>query len=253
MRCRPGLAEKTVADRRRSNLREARIARQLDVIGSISGYLREVEGIRGLFLSGGHGHGLADDFSDIDFIRVARDGPGDGGAGHWRDAVARTGEIVLWRDRTVAPGLINAITADWTRTDVVIVTPEQMGRQSRDRVKPLFDQNGTFDALSETAPVAAAGSGRLGYHFEEFSRVLGLLHLNRLISKDQKADLMSLPVAEPERDSVTSANLACAEACLPRARRMARRCGMAWPDRFEAATWQRLGAPPGVERPCAPD
>ena len=37
-----------------------------------------------------------------------------------------------------------------------------------------------------------------------------------------------------------SAHLAYAKAYLPRARLRAARLEMAWPERFEAATWERL-------------
>jgi len=98
-----------------------------DIIGIIAKALHEAPDVRALFLSGSHGNGLADAYSDIDFILVATDGATDAIAGLWREAVNQTGEIVLWWDRTTRRHLINAITADWTRTDVVILKPDQMG------------------------------------------------------------------------------------------------------------------------------
>ena len=68
----------------------------------------------------------------------------------------------------------------------------------------------------------------------------GIVHLNRLITDAQKDLLTSLPPAVPNRDAMISAHLAYAKAYLPRARLRAARLEMAWPERFEAATWERL-------------
>ena len=88
-----------------------------DKIKTIGNAMRDVPGVRALFLSGSHGNGLSDAYSDIDFVLVAESGATDDIAVAWRAAVARTGEIVLWWDRTTVPMLINAITQDWTRFD----------------------------------------------------------------------------------------------------------------------------------------
>jgi hypothetical protein len=79
----------------------------------------------------------------------------------------------------------------------------------------------------------------------------GILHLNRLITEDQKHLLTSLPPAVPTRDAMISAHLAYAKAYLPRARNRAARLGMDWPERFEAATWARLGEALSVQCPYA--
>jgi hypothetical protein len=54
--------------------------------------------------------------------------------------------------------------------------------------------------------------------------------------------LRSLPYPQPERDEVIEANFAMARAFMPRARAMAQRLGIAWPEVFEAATRRRLAA-----------
>ena len=259
------------------------------VIEAIAEALRDTPGIRALFLSGSHGNGLADAFSDIDFVLVAEDGASDAVAEQWRDAVTRTGEIVLWWDRQVRPLLINAITEDWTRTDVIILKPDQMGGQTRDRLKVLFDHDGLYDALPASAPEQPRNTRRIRYQIEEFIRILGLmplalgreeylngvlgvfllrnklvellveetgaphrggaLHLNRLITDEQKAILTALPPAVPEREALIAAYLAYAEAYLPRARRLAAVWRIDWPERFEAATWRRLKDALAIEPP----
>jgi hypothetical protein len=263
-----------------------------EVVQKITDATRNVSGIRALFLSGSYGNGLADVYSDIDFVLVSEDGATDAVAAIWRNAVAKTGEIVLWWDRTHVPVLINAITADWTRTDVVILKPDQMGSQTQSGLKPLFDYDNIFNNLAERAKNSGPDIEKFNNQVEEFIRILGLLHLaagreeyingvlgvfhlrnllvdllieetnapnrggtlhlNRLITDEQKDLLISLPPAIPTRDAMISAHLAYANAYLPRARARAALLGMAWPDRFEAVTWAKLGKALSVQRPYDP-
>lgn len=261
-------------------------------IEAITRELRDEPAIRALFLGGSYGAGLEDAHSDLDFVLVAPDGANDEVAGLWRKAIGRTGEIVLWWDRQVRPHLINAVTDDWLRTDVVILKPGQMSGQAKDRLKVLFDHDRTFDALPETSAAAGPDPKRMKYQFEEFIRILGLLslamgreeylngvlgvfhlrnllvnlmieetasphrggalHLNRLITDEQKQVLTALPPALPERDALIEAHLAYAAAYLPRARRLAKQWGIEWPERFEVSTWRHLDEKLGLEQPCDP-
>lgn len=249
-------------------------------IDTIARELRDAPGIRALFLSGSYGAGLEDAHSDIDFLMVASDGATDEIAALWRGAVGQTGEIVLWWDRQVRPLLINAINRDWLRTDVLILKPDQMGRQAKDGLKVLFDHDGIFEGLPETSEKTAVDPKRRKYEFEEFIRILGLLplgigrgeylngvlglvhlrnlliglmveetgaphrggalHLNRLITEEQREVLTSLPPPVPEREALIAAYLAYAAAYLPRAKGLAAHWGIEWPDRFEAAMWEHL-------------
>jgi hypothetical protein len=249
-------------------------------IEAITRELRDEPEVRALFLSGSHGAGLEDAYSDIDFLMVASDGPTDEIARLWQKAVSRTGEIVLWWDRQVRPALINAITHDWLRTDVVILKPDQMGGQTKNSLKVLFDHDQIFDALPASSQSTGPDPRRTKYQFEEFIRILGLLplgmgreehlngvvglfhlrnllvdllieetgaphrggalHLNRLITDEQKEVLASLPPPVPKRDLLIVAYMAYARAYLPRARKLAKQWGIEWPERFEAATWEHL-------------
>lgn len=260
-----------------------------EVIQVIADATRDMPGIRALFLSGSHGNGMADAYSDIDFVMVSEDGASDAVAQVWREAVARTGDIVLWWDRTKVPVLINAITEDWTRTDVIILKPDQMGSQTQNKLKPLFDHDNLYAGLAEAMPNPGPNLEKFRYQVEEFIRILGLLHLaagreeyingvlgvfhlrnllvdllieetdapdrggvlhlNRLITEEQKNLLTSLPPAIPSRNAMISAHLAYAKAYLPRARQRAARLGMEWPERFEAATWAHLSQALSVQRP----
>ncbi len=260
-----------------------------EVIEIITNAVSETPDIRALFLSGSYGNGLSDEYSDIDFVLVSEDGASDAVANLWRKAVELTGEIVLWWDRTNVPVLINAITADWTRTDVVILKPDQLGRQTQNALKPLFDRDNLYERLAKDTPKRSPDLKRFRYEVEDFIRILGLLHLavgrdeyingvlgvyllrnklvdllidetdapnrggilhlNRLITDEQKDLLMSMPPATPNRDAMISAQLAYAEAYLPRARKRAEQLGMEWPERFEAVTWARLEETLSVQRP----
>lgn len=264
-----------------------------DTIETITETLRGVDGIEALFLSGSYAIGMADAYSDLDFVLVARDGVSDEVAATWRSAVEKTGEIVLWWDRTTVPVLINAITADWTRTDVVILKPAQMGHQTQAGLKPLFDHSGIYDGLAAAPPATGPNPAKFKYQIEEFIRILGLLHLaagreeylngvlgvshlrnalvelmieetnaphrggilhlNRLITDAQKAVLMSMPAAVPTREGMIAAHLAYAEAYLPRARKRAAELGVAWPERFEEVTWAQLERTLGITCPYARD
>ena len=258
-------------------------------IEAISRDLQDEPAIRALFLSGSYGAGIEDAYSDIDFLMVASDGATDEVAKLWHKAISRTGEIVLWWDRQVRPMLINAITHDWMRTDVVILKPDQMSGQTKDSLKVLFDHDRLFDPLPASSKKTGPDPKRAKYQFEEFIRILGLLplamgrkeylngvlgvfhlrnllvdlmieetaaphrggalHLNRLITDEQKQVLFSLPPPVPERDALIAAHLDYAAAYLPRARRLAKLWGVEWPEKFEAATWERLDKTLGIGPP----
>jgi hypothetical protein len=240
-------------------------------------------------LSGSYGAALQDEYSDIDFLLATAGGASDEVAEIWHKAIRRIGEIVLWRDRQVGPALVNVITEAWLRIDVVILKPEQMAAHTKDKIRVLFDHGGIYERLSENAECPSPDLRRAGYQFEEFIRILGLLaiaagreeyingvtgvfhlrnllvdplvqetaapyrggalHLNRLITDEQKELLTSLPPAVATRGALIDAHLAYAQAYLPRARRLARAWGVEWPERFEAATWKQLHETLSIQPP----
>lgn len=144
------------------------------------------------------------------------------------------------------------------------------------------------DSLHGTQPVTELSDGQLQYQLEEFVRILGLLplaigreehvngvtgvillrdfliklfieetgvadkggnlHLNRLITEEQKMILQSLPALIPTREAVIRANLAYAAVYLPRARKMAEKRNIPWPERFEDVTWQNLKRQLGIDK-----
>ncbi len=258
-------------------------------IDAIVAHVTGSDGAKALFLSGSHAKGTGDAWSDIDFVLVAEPGPSDAIAAIWREAVLTWAEIVLWRDRIVRPMLINAITADWTRIDVVILTLAQFQNQTQDQVKPLWDPDDLYGSLSPRSTVQPASPDRFAYDVDEFLRIFGLLHLvvgreeylngvlglfylrnllvdllvaetgvpdrggilhlNRLITAEQKELLHSLPPLVAEKEALIEAYLAYAAVYLPQAKARCADLGVPWPDAFEEATWTRLARDVGVDRP----
>ncbi|MET3598927.1 nucleotidyltransferase domain-containing protein [Martelella mangrovi] len=263
-----------------------------DAIPTITGTIERSPEIDALYLSGSFAVGLEDEYSDIDFVLVAGEGASDAVAALWRKAVEAVGEPVLWRDRVTFPSLINAVTEDWLRIDVIILKPEQLKTRYRNELRVLFDRAGLRDTLADRPEQPQPDPKRLKYQFEEFIRILGLLdvaagrgeyingvtgifhlrnllvdlliqetaaphrggalHLNRLITEEQKALMRSLPSPAATREAMIDVHLAYARAYLPRARRLATRRGVEWPERFEAATWKHLHDRLRIERPYDP-
>jgi hypothetical protein len=90
-----------------------------------------------------------------------------------------------------------------------------------------------FNLLSEEVEVADKG---------------GMLAWSRRLSEEQLGLLATIPPAAPTRQSIIDAHLACANAFLPRARRMAAKWEIEWPQAFEEATWNHLEREVGLSR-----
>jgi hypothetical protein len=260
-----------------------------ETIKAITKATSDIPEIRGLYLSGSFGNGMSDQYSDIDFILVSTEGATDTISKIWRNAVNQTGDVVLWRDRKPNPVLINAITDNWMRTDVIILKPDQTSRYAQSTLKPLFDHDGIYEGLIGSPKVHGPNVGKFKYQIEEFIRILGLLHLavgreeyingvlgvfllrnllvdlliettgapnrggvlhlNRLITDEQKELLTSLPPAIPEREAMISTHIAYAKEYLPLARKRAAQIDVDWPERFEEVTWSKLNEALAVDRP----
>jgi hypothetical protein len=75
----------------------------------------------------------------------------------------------------------------------------------------------------------------------------GALHVNTLLTDEQRRELEALPPVAASRDSLVAADKALATIFLPRARALARKIGMAWPEALEAAARRHLRAQLGLE------
>jgi hypothetical protein len=255
----------------------------------ITARLASDPGLAALFLGGSRGKGAEDRFSDIDLIALPK-GDASGFAERWPGLLAEVAEIVFLRRTGQGERfLFNAITEDWLRCDLILVTREDFARRARGDVRPLIDPDGLHATLPETTAPAAPVPARVNYMIEEFLRVLGLLpvalgrgelvtavqgagmqrdalvqlmkleaevppdggllHLSRSLPAADMAFLAALPALVPQEDSIRATHQAIAAAFLPRARRLAERIGLDWPLAFEMATRRHLHAGLGFEMP----
>lgn len=74
----------------------------------------------------------------------------------------------------------------------------------------------------------------------------GLLHRNALLTPEQRAALGAIAPVVATREGIIAAELAIAAVFLPRARRLAARIDMAWPQALEDATRAYLGNHLGI-------
>jgi hypothetical protein len=243
--------------------------------------------LKALFVSGSYGNGTADAYSDVDLIALAE--PSDIAvlATRWRQVLEGVARIVYWNEIGRGPILLNAITEDWLRCDMLVMTPDAFTGRAKTTVRPLIDRIDCFEALPPALPPRAADPTRVLQLVNEFIRVIGLLpvaigrgehfmaatgtgllrdalmrlmleevphptggalHPSRFLPPADMAILNSLPFPGPDRGAVVDAHFAIAQAFFPRARALSARTGVAWPEAFEAATLQHLRRTFGSER-----
>ncbi|HEV7345814.1 MAG TPA: nucleotidyltransferase domain-containing protein [Devosia sp.] len=253
---------------------------QQQLIAAIGEHMADKQAVRGLFLSGSFGRGTADEWSDVDLVALAAPEDHAAVARDWRKSLEAITPIVFWQELPRGGLLLNAVSHEWLRCDLIIVEPARFGSRAKNTVKPLVDRDGVYDALPETLPPRQPDPATVSYLIHEFIRMLGLmpvglgrreyvtmvlgvgmmrghletllmqdvtapdpggiLHQSKLLSPDDMQMLQSLPYPGPEREALIEANLAIARQFMPRARAMAERLAIAWPETFEAATRRRL-------------
>lgn len=253
---------------------------QQGMIEAIAARMEQQEAVRGLFLSGSFGRGTEDEWSDVDLIALARPQDHAALASDWRVLLHAITPIVFWQQLSRGGILINAVSEEWLRCDLVITSPADFGRRARNTVRPLIDRDGLYASLPDTLPPKTPDAGAVSYLIHEFIRMLGLLpvglgreeyvtmvlgvgmmrghleallmqdvthpdpggmlHQSRLLTPEQMTLLKSLPYPGPDRQALIEANFAIAREFMPRARAMAQRLGIEWPEAFETATRKRL-------------
>lgn len=246
----------------------------------------DIDAVRGLFLAGSFGRDTADEWSDVDLVAVVVAGEERHVADHWRSALQQITPIVFWNELNRGGLILNAISHEWLRCDLSIVAPDGFGRRARDLVKPLLDRDGIYRVLPATLPPRQPDPRTVSYLIHEFIRMLGLmpvalgrgeyvtmvlgvgmirghletllmqdvttpdpggiLHQSKLLPPEQMQMLAALPYPGPQREALIEANFAIAREFMPRARTMAQRLNIEWPEAFEAATRQRLKATLGL-------
>ncbi|KQX39945.1 hypothetical protein ASD04_04650 [Devosia sp. Root436] len=253
---------------------------QRELIGAITDRMAGKAAVRGLFLAGSFGRQTADEWSDVDLVALAAPGDHATIAADWHETLQAITPIVFWNELPRGVIVLNAISEEWLRCDLSIVAEHTFGRRAKNTILPLIDRDCIYDTLPDTLPPKQPEVGFVRYLIHEFIRMLGLmpvalgrgeyvtmvlgvgmlrghleslllqdvtnpdpggiLHLSRLLPAEQIRLLEDLPYPGPERDALIAANFAIARAFMPRARAMAARLDIDWPDAFEAATRKRL-------------
>lgn len=246
--------------------------------------------IEALFVGGSFGHGAGDRFSDVDLVAVVPPEHQEAVAADWRAVLGSIAPVVFWNEFPRPAFITNAVTEDWQRVDLLIIDRPTLLARSRDSLKPLFDRPGLYATLAETRPWQGPSKARVEGLIKEFIRVFGLLPVvigrgefllaqagvgllrgiltdllreeveradkggmlnwTKLYSAEQLALIASVPVPQPTRESIIAAHLTCARAFLPRARQLAGRISIAWPQNFEDAAWRHIERELGVVRPA---
>lgn len=259
---------------------------QQDIIAAAKTTFRDDEAVRGLFLSGSFGRGTADEWSDVDLLAVVGKDDQRGVADRWRAALNALVPVVYWNELERGGFLINAVTEDWLRCDLNMVEPGHIGQRARNTVAPLIDRDGVYDGLPAALPPKSPNPHALRYQINEFIRILGLmpvvvgrgehltgvmsngllrglltdlfmldvsnpdpggiLHMSKLLSAEQIGIMSGLPFPNATKNEVIEAQLAVARVFMPRARAMAKRLNVEWPEAFEAATRRVLEEKLGV-------
>ena len=250
------------------------------IIQTLTEHARNDPDIRGLFLAGSHGSGTADPFSDIDFVALVAPDTDAAVADRWRDTVEATHTVVFWNRQGFGNVLLNAITSDWTRIDLITNADRAFANRVQSDLRALYDPENRMQTLPAKAPAATPNPAQITQIINEFLRVMGLLHVvlgrgefvtgvwgaglqrdhiaalltlrdglrnsggalhqSKTMSAESMALLQSLPYPGPDRANLLAAHSKLARVFFPVARDMAVENGADWPDAFEAATRDRL-------------
>lgn len=257
-----------------------------DLVAAATAAARADSRVLALLLTGSLATAEHDSYSDIDAVLVVAPADLPDFVAEARSWVETVTEVVLWKQVHPPYPLFHAINPDWLRFDLTIAAPDRLGL-SRDRARPLLDRAGIYDALPAHPPASALKPEAVGRIVEEFLRILalapvplarrdyvgavtgaGLLRgllielmvaeqnpvvppgaksLSRVLPPEAIALLEALPSPGAARESALAANVAIAEAFLPRAHRLAERTGLTWPQRLETACRDHLRRELGLE------
>lgn len=243
-----------------------------------------------LFVGGSFGRGAGDRFSDVDLVAVVPPEHQEGVSADWKGVLEAITPVVFWNEFQRPALIINAVTEDWQRVDLLIIDRPALQARSRDALKPLFDRPGLYETLPETQAWPGPSRARVEGLVKEFIRIFGLLPVavgrgefllgqmgigllrgmladllreeveradkggvlnwTKLYSAEQLALIASVPAPQPTREAIIESHLACARAFLPRARQLAGRTGIAWPEDFEEAAWRHIERELGIPKPA---
>ena len=262
-------------------------AEQQALIDAIAARLQAEPKVHAAWLAGSLGKGEGDAFSDVDVLALVGEGPVGGVSSEIARDLTSIAEPVLvnmlfggavlnvvaddWRRFDISfvpPDLLGRydaakLTPLFNRGDVEPpILPDQAYRPSPERVLQIVNefirvlglsgvvlgrqeyvmgQSGvdilrrqTIDLCIEQNRIGPADRG-------------GILHMNKLMTLEQRVLLASMPAVGPERGSILRASIELARLFLPRAKALAHEVGADWPEGFEQATRAHLERSLGVK------
>lgn len=234
--------------------------------------------VRSAWLSGSLGQGAGDRWSDVDITVVVDQADLAACIADFQAPGADLPQVVF--AQLVHGRIISAITPDWERFDLSFLTPAEFARQDGASLKPLLGDtaspppprdhdadNGAAFRVSAMAHefirvlglspgVFGRGEWLVGQQGVELLRKMlvdlmleengvppgarGMKRLNGFLTLDQITILEGLDPPAASRESLLAANAELAWLFFARAKPLAERLGVAWPEAFEAATRRRL-------------
>ncbi|MCY4059124.1 MAG: nucleotidyltransferase domain-containing protein [Gammaproteobacteria bacterium] len=149
--------------------------RQADLIALLAQWLKSQRAVAGAFLGGSFGRGDADDYSDVDiYVVTAESAQIRTVANALADGLDKVTSILFSKTLPNAR-TINAITTEWLRFDLTVVSPPELAFLAKSELEPLFDRSGALETIrhSDQQPPTPTPDHLLDI-VNEFIRVLGL-------------------------------------------------------------------------------
>lgn len=243
---------------------------QSELIARAQAAFEPDERIRAAYLSGSLARDTGDEWSDVDFLIVARNDALPALIADAPALVSKIDETIYLK--TIFGRVVNAITPDWRRFDLAFVTESELPSRPGDGLRLLFSH-------TDARPTGKHPSepNRLADNILEFIRVLGLsplgagrgeyavmvdgamilrriliemmldengvtqadrggaLKLYPFLTPEQRAALEAIPAIQASKESVLTASIHIAHAFFPRAKRLAAAHNIAWPSAMEDA------------------
>lgn len=148
---------------------------QTQAIKDLTSKARKIPQIQGLFLAGSFGRGVEDPYSDIDMVAVADTENHLAIETAWKEMLNSLWLIVFSNTRRFRSTLVNVITEDWLRIDLIVEPKELFARRAKSHTKLLFEHCSLYETLDDTLPAKTVHAGTIEQIINEFIRVLGLI------------------------------------------------------------------------------
>jgi len=246
-----------------------------DLLDIVFAEVKHIAEIDGLYLSGSRGSGRADEFSDFDFVAVAKRGNIRTVADRWEAVCRQHFDVVFCRKQVGESALVNVITDSWSRIDLYVENDEAFRRRAQSNLNPTFERLSLFEKLDQIEGDLVPSAQKLEYIVNEFLRVLGLLavgagrnelflcriglghlhnlfmsfvveverrkeggalNLRRSVAKTSYEMMEGLPCAGRDQKSVVDAHIEAARLFFGYAKPVFAEMALDWPQAFEDAT-----------------